>query len=181
MRRYNVIQGVYPKVGKMQENKWTGIIHHSELPYVINPSSGYIVSANNHMSSDNVKHGITQCFAFTGRKTRISEMIEEAFARTNNQVTVRDMQLMQTDVLDVQARESLIDMLYCADQATLALTDNQKLKIQQAKSLLKDWDFKLTKESTAASIFTAWEFAIAYYLHETKIPSPKLRISLTFS
>lgn len=39
------------------------------------------------------------------------------------------MQLMQTDVLDVQARESLPDMLYCVMKATLALTENQKLKI----------------------------------------------------
>jgi penicillin amidase len=99
------------------------------MPYLINPSSGYIVSANNHMSSDNVKHGITESFTFTGRKTRISEMIEEAFIRTNNKVVVRDMQLMHTDVLDVQARESLPDMLYCAAKATLALSEKQKLKI----------------------------------------------------
>ena len=56
-------------------------------------------------------------------------MIEEAFIRTNNKVVVRDMQLMHTDVLDVQARESLPDMLYCAAKATLALSEKQKLKI----------------------------------------------------
>ena len=56
-------------------------------------------------------------------------MLEDAFARTNNKVTVRDMQLMHTDVLDVQARESLPDMLYCAEKASLVLSENQKLKL----------------------------------------------------
>lgn len=60
------------------------MIFFEEMPYLINPKSGYIVSANNHMSSSNVKHGITENFTFTGRKTRISEMLLEAFARTNN-------------------------------------------------------------------------------------------------
>ena len=58
-RKHNVIQGVYPKKGKVYDNKWTGMVPNEEMPYIINPSSGYIVSANNHMSSDNVKHGIT--------------------------------------------------------------------------------------------------------------------------
>ena len=54
------------------------------------------------------------------------------------------------------------------------------MKIQFARQLLLDWDFKFTKESAAASIFSAWEFQISYYLHEKKIPSPKLRIAISF-
>ena len=58
-RKHSVVQGVYPKQGKIDVNKWTGMVPNEEMPYMTNPSSGYIVSANNHMSSDNVKHGIT--------------------------------------------------------------------------------------------------------------------------
>ena len=119
IRKHEYVQGVYPKIGKMDDNKWTGLVPHDEMPYVINPECGYIVSANNHMSSDNVKHGIGQAFTFPGRKTRISELLDDAFARTDNKVTVRDMQLMQTDVLDVQARYSVSDMLYCVEKASL--------------------------------------------------------------
>ena len=51
-------------------------------------------------------------------------------------MTVRDMQLMQTDILDVQARDSVSDMLYCVEKADLTLTDWQADKIKLAKDLL---------------------------------------------
>ena len=91
IRKHNVVQGVYPKIGSNPDNKWQGRILHDELPYVINPACGYIVSANNHMSSTNVKHGLSQAFTFPGRKTRITELLEEAKARTENKITVRDL------------------------------------------------------------------------------------------
>ena len=59
VRKYNVVQGMYPKIGRLEQNRWQGIIPHDEMPFVINPKSGYIASANNHMTSENVKHGIT--------------------------------------------------------------------------------------------------------------------------
>jgi hypothetical protein len=43
------------------------------------------------MSSTNVKHGLSQAFTFPGRKTRITELLEEAKARTENKITVRDL------------------------------------------------------------------------------------------
>jgi hypothetical protein len=44
------------------------------------------------MSSTNVKHGISQAFTFPGRKTRITELLEETIARTDKKLTVRDFQ-----------------------------------------------------------------------------------------
>ena len=90
VRKNNVVQGVYPKIGANPDNKWQGRVPHEELPYTINPASGFIVSANNHMTSTNVKHGLSQAFTLPGRKTRITELIEEALIRTENKLTVRD-------------------------------------------------------------------------------------------
>jgi len=90
-RENKVASGVYPKVGSNPTNKWQGRISHEDMPYMINPKSGYIVSTNNFMTSPNVKHGISMAFTFTGRKTAISELIEEAFHRTGNKVDVDDM------------------------------------------------------------------------------------------
>jgi len=179
-RKNNVVGGVYPKIGKNSDNKWQGRIPDEEMPYLINPKSGYIVSCNNHMSSSNVKHGITQSFTFPGRKTRVSEIIEGLFEKTGNKVTVKDMQSMQTDDLDVQARASLADMLFCVDNAPVKLTDSQKAKVTLAKRLFKTWDFRFEPKSVAASIFYAWEFHMAYYLHEKKITSPMMRVQVSY-
>lgn len=121
IRKHNVIQGCYPKLGKYPENKWTGLVLKDEMPYVINPDKGYVVSANNFMTSTNVLHGTSHSFTYTGRSTRIHELLEEALARTGNKVTAADMQQMQKDVVDVQAKMSLDDMVYCAKQGLRVL------------------------------------------------------------
>lgn len=43
---------------------------------MVNPDKGYIVNANNFVTSSNVKHGISLSMAFPHRAVRISEMIE---------------------------------------------------------------------------------------------------------
>lgn len=120
-------------------------------------------------------------FSFPGRKSRVSELIEQAIERTNHKLTVRDMSSWLIDVFDVQARASLPDMLYCAERATVKLSEAQKAKIAVATKLLKDWDYQFRPDSSAASVFAAWELNIAYYLHEKKITSPVMRISMNYA
>jgi acyl-homoserine lactone acylase PvdQ len=180
IRGNNVASGVYPKLGWKPQNKWQGRIPHDDMPYMINPKSGYIASSNNFMTSENVKHGISYAFTYTGRKTVISELIEQAFERTGNKVTAEDMKDIQTNVLDVQARASTRDMLYCVEKATIQLSDIQRAKVATAVQIFADWDYHFTSDSAAASVFMAWEIMLSYYLHEKKITSPVNRVSLSY-
>jgi hypothetical protein len=43
---------------------------------VINPSKGYVVSANNFITSSNAEHGISHAFAFQHRAIMQADMIE---------------------------------------------------------------------------------------------------------
>ena len=43
---------------------------------------------------------------------------------------------------------------------------------------LSEWDYKYQTNSVEASIFEAWEFMIATYMHESKIHDTRLRRSL---
>jgi len=113
-RQNNLIQGSYPKIGKLAANKWLGLVPKNEMPYVINPDRGYVVSANNFVSSSNVLHGISHTFTYTGRSSRINELLWEAIKRTGGKVTPLDMEKIQTDVVDIQARMSYEDIVYCA-------------------------------------------------------------------
>ncbi len=47
--------------GTISENDWIGFVKPSDLPRVINPKKGYIVTANNRQMPDNVHfdHGAT--------------------------------------------------------------------------------------------------------------------------
>lgn len=81
----------------MNDNLWLGQVPLSEMPHVVNPSKGYVVNANNFITSSNVKHGISLSAAFIHRKVRISEMIEAL----NGKATEADMKAIQLDLLDV--------------------------------------------------------------------------------
>jgi acyl-homoserine lactone acylase PvdQ len=89
------------------------------------------------------------------------------------------MQAIQTDVVDVQAKYVLTDMIYCATQGSRVLTAKQKERMNIGIELLRDWDYSFDSDSTSASVFAVWEYAIGYYLHETTISSPKIRMGIT--
>ena len=81
------------------------------------------------------------------------------------------MKTIQLDILDIQARESLKDMLACVK------TGNKGRDLGKAIHLFDDWNFKFDVESSAASLFTVWESKIGEFLHETTIPSVDMRRS----
>ena len=53
----NVMETSYTKHGNRKESVWTGILKSSDLPYVVNPDKGYLVSTNNFVGSSRMKHG----------------------------------------------------------------------------------------------------------------------------
>lgn len=70
LRKYNVGFGTYPKKGWMKENQWDGIIPNEELPKLVNPERGYVISTNNLVTSKHIKHGISHAFSFPHRFLR---------------------------------------------------------------------------------------------------------------
>ncbi len=61
-RKYAVTQGVYIKKGWLPENQWDGFLSPKDYPRLVNPKSGYFVSANNLVTSKNAKFGISHAF-----------------------------------------------------------------------------------------------------------------------
>ena len=50
--------------------------------------------------------------------------------------------------------------------------------MKRATDKLSNWDFQYRKNSVEASIFEAWEFMIATYMHEAKIADVRIRRNL---
>lgn len=71
-------------------------------------------------------------------------------------------------------------MLACVQNGKSRFTtDEQKMFLQRAITILEKWDFKYDLKSVGATIFDGWEFMLMTYLHETKIEDVRLRRSLT--
>ena len=88
----NTAHASYTKKGNRPESVWKGVITSLDMPYVVNPDKGYLVTANNFVGSARMKGGVSLQRTFPTRKIRISEMIEELIAREDEKITVRDMQ-----------------------------------------------------------------------------------------
>ena len=58
------------------------------------------------------------------------------------------------------------------------LPEELKVKAKLGLEILKDWDYTMDKDKVGGSIGEAWEYAIASYMHETKIRDQRLRLGL---
>ena len=54
-------------------------------------------------------------------------------------------------------------------------------KISLAMHIFSGWDYSFDKDSSAASVYTTWEYMIASYLHETKIEGVTARRNFAYT
>ncbi len=137
--------GRYPVPGWDNQHEWKGYIDFDKLPHSFNPARGYIITANNAVVDESYPYVITKDWVHGYRAKRIEEII----THTNQPFTLKDMELIQGDNLDLNARD-LIPVLQ-----SMNFDDP---RIENARQLLLNWDFKLQIESSASALFeTFWK------------------------
>ena len=138
--------GDLPLAGWVKNNAWSGYIPYEEMPYVLNPSKGFIVVANNYPVDPSYKHfnSIGRYFS-QGRAERITEVIQQQIEE-GVKFTSKDSLVLQNDELSVFARDFLGTLL----KKLKTLSDyTTELK------LMKEWNFILSKDSKAAAIYAS--------------------------
>lgn len=90
--------GRYPSRGWDGSQEWVGYIPVDELPYILNPSQGFIVTANQPVVSSAYPYLIGTDHAYGYRASRISELLAG-----RSGLTVEDMTRMQLDTKDGSA------------------------------------------------------------------------------
>ena len=66
-----------PKPGWTGEHEWEGYVPYAELPELVNPESGVIVTANNRVAPEDYPHHITSEYLDGFRAARIAELLGE--------------------------------------------------------------------------------------------------------
>ncbi len=131
--------GSLPSPGWTEEYEWTRFIPFDSLPFSFNPPKGYIVTANNPVTSRNYRFFIGDDFDKGYRARRIIDMIE----RAKKKITVADVEAMQGDVLNISAREIIPHL------KPLPLIGSQA----EARDILEKWDLKMTPERAGAAVY----------------------------
>lgn len=140
IRAGNGIQ-IYP--GDSSKYDWTGLVPFEELPFEFNPDRGYVSSANNKTVPDDYPYYISHWFAQSDRIDRIREMLEE-----KEILGTEDFQAMHRDVKSKKA-EHFTPVFLAAIKAELNLNEKET----ESLKILEEWNYELTRESVAASIF----------------------------
>lgn len=132
--------GHLPVPGWTDDYEWTGYVPFDALPYVLNPPSGYIVTANNAVVGSSYPYLITTDWDYGFRAQRISDLILNAAAP----ISLANVQMMQFDNINLNA-QALVPILM-----QLKLMDP---KLAAARRLLSGWDYTETQNSRAALVF----------------------------
>ena len=138
--------------------EWGGYLPIQQLPNKLNPPEGYVVTANNNLTSPNFPHrnAIGWSWAGPSRAHRIEEVLSDG--KRKNLV---DFMALQADYLSIPAR-TLVPLLQ-----NLSSPSNPT---EKALTYLRRWDYQLKPESVAASIYVAWEGQLKQAIYQQKVP-----------
>ena len=144
-----------PKPGWTGEHEWDGYVRYEELPAVVNPEGGVVVTANNRVAPDDYPHHITSEYLDGYRAARIEQLLGE-----RERHSLDDFGRIQTDLYSIPGAETARRLLRL-DQADARALD-----------LLRTWDHRLDPGSEAASVYKAFIVHFARLVSEAAIGDP---------
>ncbi|MDP9227674.1 MAG: penicillin acylase family protein, partial [Actinomycetota bacterium] len=136
-----------PKPGWSGEFEWEGLVPYDELPELIDPESGYLVSANNKLVADDYPHHISSDHADGYRAARIEQLLT-----ASEEHDLDDFSRMQTDLYSIPGAE--------VSRRLGRLSPPGQREIR-AIERLRSWDGVLGPDSIAATIYQAFVLRLA--------------------
>ncbi|WP_199521124.1 penicillin acylase family protein [Jiangella anatolica] len=149
--------GRWPVPGWTGEYEWAGYIPFASMPSVLNPEQGYVVTANQPVTSDRYPFLLTGDFDPGHRAGRINELIDAA-VEDDERFDVADMAAIQADAHS-DAADILVPFLLELEAPDGYYGDGLRL--------LRDWDRSMTADSAAAAYFNAvWRNLLELTFHD---------------
>jgi penicillin G amidase len=138
-----------PKPGWTGEYEWDGWIPYEELPELIDPERGFLVSANNRIEPDGYPYHLTSDYFDGYRARRIEQLL-----LASDEHGLDDFARMQLDMLSIPGLETVHRLARLREPGAgrLHLEQREVAAIER----LKSWDGLMTPDSVAATIYQAF-------------------------
>lgn len=136
-----------PKPGWSGEFEWDGTVPYDELPEVVDPESGFLVTANNRIVGDEYPHHITSEWLDGFRARRIEQLLAES-----DEHDIAGFEAMQSDDLSLPGLEAA---------RRLARLSPRGQRERAAIERLRSWDGRLDPGSVAGTIYQAFLLRLA--------------------
>ena len=134
--------GTMPVPGWTAEHEWDGFIAFEDLPWSVNPESGFLATANNRIHDASYPHLIGRDWSPPSRIRRIGELLAAAPTHSRDSFVA-----MHADTVSIPARD-LADVLSAVEPSG----ERQR----EAIGRLAGWDGDLAVDSIAACVFEVW-------------------------
>ncbi len=154
--------GWMPQPGWDSSYDWTGYIPFEELPVSYNPASGYIVTANNAIVTDDYAYFLSRDWDYGYRAARIAHLIERRAAVAP--LTADDMREIQMD-----------NEMWIGTRLATAMADIEVSGAgpNEAVELLRSWDAQNAASSSAAAYANVlWSNLVQNIFAEREQPLP---------
>ncbi len=150
--------GDYPVPGWLPENDWTGgYVPFDELPSVLNPPEGFIVTANQAVTGPGYRWYLSDSPDHGYRSQRIRTLLESRI-KVDSKMDVADLARLQLDARNPIA-PVLVPLLLRQLMTSEYYADGQRL--------LLDWDFTQPADSPAAAYFNVvWSNLLRLTFHD---------------
>ncbi|MFW6204767.1 MAG: penicillin acylase family protein, partial [Actinomycetota bacterium] len=145
--------GRWPVPGWTDEHEWVGYIPFDGLPSVRNPDEGYLVTANQPVTSPEYPFLLTRDFDYGHRAARIVELLERS-----GPLDAEAMVNVQMDSHNALAEEMVPYLLDLGDLGDY---------YGDGLELLRGWDYSQPADSAAAAYFNAvWANVLRLTFHD---------------
>ncbi len=136
-----------PKPGWTGEFEWDGTVPYDELPALVDPESGFLVTANNRIVGDDYPHHITSEWLDGFRAKRIEQLLRET-----DEHTILGFEEMQSDNLSLPGLEAARRLGRLAPRGQ---------RERSAIERLRSWDGCLGPDTIAGTIYQAFLLRLA--------------------
>ena len=151
-------QGRFVMDGTINDNSWKKQIPHIEKPHIKNPESGYISSANQHVTDDTYPYYLGSQFVESYRGERINQKLTELY-----DAEINDFIKMQTDNKNIMA-ERVLPLLLDTLQNYLV-----KNEYSYALQELSQWNYFYDAEKVSPTIYNKWIDYIEKFIWQDNI------------
>lgn len=147
--------GAFPSPGWTGEGDWEGFVPFEDLPHLVQPDSGRIVTANQRVVPTDYPYYLTRDWTTPYRAERINTVLDAQGAATaDGSVAV------QMDELSLMAQEFLPVAL-----AAPATTDGAR----SLQALMAGFDGQMSADAVAPLAFAAWYRQFAHSLYQDEL------------
>lgn len=144
-----------PVEARDTSQQWSGYIPYNELPAVVDPSNGFLATANARITPDDYPYAITLDWAAPYRVERINKLLA---GRTG--LTPADMLAIQNDAHSEFDRVFAHRLAYAIDHASAAALAHDAKRLHQTADVLRSWNGEILPNAAAPAIVNVTRTAL---------------------